>query len=474
MAAIMVAAVFAGVVLMDDEASAEKTEVTQVSYVIGDNTLTYPVNEDSTFVVKDISEFDVEYAGTFDGWLGEGSVVYTAGQTVKVSSMTAEDGKLVLTAQFEGQDQVTYIVEGKPYAQEFIDPATSGAPAIPSEAQDAIDALKDKKLVGWIYSADGKTYTPGKLPETVKHGETLTAVFQDIYEVYWSIDGTVTASGNVSEMNAPQAPTKDNYTFIGWKVGDKLVITYNSGLVTDSPKDFEDFGYRFVDKDYKFTADTTFVAYFEPVQLTVTLITGDETETQIAAYGEVYRMPALDSGYVYWATKVVKEVTGEDGTVTTVEEYVEFDFTKALTEDITLYAIPEEDVPDESIYATFNIEGTIYGPYKVTDRFSIPQTDREGYNFLGWTIQGGDGTRLTSEQVQNYQYTEDVTFVAIYEVAEPPAPEEPAFYETTTGQVAIIIVVFALLLFGYAVYSNMGGLKDKLFGYTISKKEKKE
>ena len=56
-----------------------------------------------------------------------------------------------------------------------------------------------------------------------------------------------------------------------------------------------------------------------------------------------------------------------------------------------------------------------------------------------------------------------------------PAPaEEPAFYETTTGQVAIVIVVFALLFFGYAVYSNMGGIKGKLFGYTISKKEKKE
>ena len=150
-------------------------------------------------------------------------------------------------------------------------------------------------------------------------------------------------------------------------------------------------------------------------------------------------------------------------------------FTRPITANVTLYAVAADvPVPDESIYATFNIEGTIYGPYKVTDRFSIPQTDREGYNFLGWTVEGGDGTKLTSAQVQNYEYTEDVTFVAVYEVAEPPAPEEPAFYETSMGQIAIVIVIFAILAFGYGVYSNAFGLKDKLFGYTIQKKEKKE
>ena len=273
------------------------------------------------------------------------------------------------------------------------------------------------------------------------------------------MDSAIIGSCDTTDVSVPGDPVKDNYEFIGWF--DAAGVKYT----VDDPKT-ED-----VDEGYKFTADTTFTASFEPAQLTVTLITGDKTVTQIAAYGKVYAMPALDDGYAYWATKVVKEVTGEDGTVTTVEEYVKFDFSKALTEDVILYAIAEEEVPDESIYATFNIEGTIYGPYKVSDRFSIPQTDREGYNFLGWTVQGGDGTLLTSAQVQNYQYTEDVTFIANYVAVEPPAPEEPAFYETTTGQAAIVLVVFVIVLFVAAVYMNIGGLREKLFGWKITRKD---
>ena len=85
---------------------------------------------------------------------------------------------------------------------------------------------------------------------------------------------------------------------------------------------------------------------------------------------------------------------------------------------------------------------------------------------------------MTTEKVQSDirtgVYTEDTVFVAVYEIAEPPAPEEPAFYETTTGQVAIVFIVFIVLLFGYGVYSNAFGLKDKLFGYKITKKSKED
>ena len=485
MAAIMVAAVFAGVVLMDDEADAvDVGAISAVSYSNGGMSTSIPVDDASTAATIPIADPDGKQSGNFPTafwgektaadlayWSSASGTQYAPGTSIAVGTISADDvvnGVLMLTAHFTSTD-VTFMDSDEVVAE---------LPVEDSAITDTEEAVKNYKpetgiIVGWsdgettytyddIFGAE-KTYTP-------VHGDVLTAVYA--CNIYWNVNGTIIASGTNQAPNYPTAPTQTNYNFVGWAVDGTVVISYNAGL--DALEDND--GYLPVDgyDISKITADTTFTAVFEPVQLTVTLITGNETATQIAAYGEVYKMPALDSGYAYWATKVVKEVTGEDGTVTTVEEYVEFDFTKVLTEDITLYAVPEEDVPDESIYATFNIEGTIYGPYKVTDRFSIPQTDREGYNFLGWTIQGGDGTRLTSEQVQNYQYTEDVTFVAIYEVAEPPAPEEPAFYETTTGQVAIIIAVFVLLFFGYAVYSNMGGLKDKLFGYTISKKEKKE
>ena len=203
------------------------------------------------------------------------------------------------------------------------------------------------------------------------------------------------------------------------------------------------------------------------------MVGDDKFDSIEVRYGGTASELALPEGYAYWAIQTKAAVIGEDGTVTAPAEYAEYDFSKAVTSALTLYAIAAEaPEPDESIYATFNIEGTIYGPYKVTDRFSIPQTDREGYNFLGWTVQGGDGTKLTSAQVQNYQYTEDVTFVAVYEVAEPPAPGEPGFFETTQGKTVGVVIVFILVLFGAALYLNLWGLRSKLFGWKIERKGK--
>ena len=459
----MVVAAFAGIVLIDDEADATPAEFTQVVYKIDDNNVKADPVSGDTFVAKSPEELGLSYKGTFQYWAC-GELVFIPEQSYSTTLEGAASGSITLTANVL-----------KPTTVEIVNGEAKSVVAV----ADVINTIKGMStdsetadFVGWLYSGDNKVYVLNEAKDKlilksdktteliVEAGESLTAQYETIYKVEWFANGVLVGEGTTAvggSLGMPaQDPDRDNYVFVGW--------FDEKGIEYDPEKADE----------YKFVGDTKFTAKYEPVNVKVTFTAGQFTKEVLVPYGTTVAPIERPTGYAYWAIMVTPEIVNEDGT-TTPAVYEEFDFTTPITEAITLYAIESDpEVPDESIYATFNIEGTIYGPYKVTDRFSIPQTDREGYIFLGWTVQGGDGTRLTSEQVQNYQYTEDVTFVAIYEVAEPPAPEEPAFYKTTTGQVAIVIVVFALLFFGYAVYSNMGGIKDKLFGYTISKKEKKE
>ena len=463
-AAIFMVAAFAGIAMVDDEADAVDAEaITSVAYSDGVNSRVVAVSGESIDIMSVTEAFGDDITKTLKYWVSTSGITYSADDTVLVANINAADvidGRFVLTAVYNATT-VDFIVDGKVVKED----TPAGEPLKVTEVPEIAD--KDGfTFAGWDWSGDDsdKVYTSAEVAElTVAVGQTFTAKFQEVYDVYWVVNGIITDSCDTKEgVVAPADPIQENYTFVGWYDANGVKYT------VDDPKTEN------VDEGYKVTANTTFTAKFEPVNLNVTLITGDKSVTQIAAYGEVYAKPALDAGYAYWATKVVEQVTGEDGTVTENVKYVEFDFSKPLKENVTLYAIAAEEVPDTNLYVTFNIEGVTYGPYVVSERFSIPQTDREGYNFLGWTVEGGDGTKLTSAQVQNYEYTEDVTFVAVYEVAEPPAPEEPAFYETSMGQIAIVIVIFAILAFGYGVYSNAFGLKDKLFGYTIQKKEKKE
>ena len=499
MAAVLMVAAFAGIALVSDDAYAEEpveetpveetpVEVTPVKgtviYAVGGAQLPVKANGDGTAVLygpEDVASFYTPAADeSFKYWKDNNSeTIYQFGATI-----TVPDGGLVLvpgvvkitTATFVSGDATLTIEPGKLVENE-----------IKNKIVEMQTAAEGFKFLGWTSSADKNTdsadvkyyiydaasdkfvsYDEAKDPYTVGAGVTMTAQFQELYVISWVVDNTI-YKGDVSDIKMPTAPTMPNHTFLGWADASGKVVIEPDATAEEISKVIE-----------ALTGDTTFTAKFEADRYTISLLVGDKIYgTATATFGVDFVMPALpDDSYAYWATKVVKEVTGEDGTVTTVEEYVEFT-SKSVTADMTLYAIAgEAPVPDEKVYVTFNIEGKDPYTYLVSDRLTVPSTDRVGYNFLGWTIEGQDVAMMSTDKVQSDiragVYTEDTTFVAVYEVAEPPAPEVPAFYETTTGQVAIVIVVFALLFFGYAVYSNMGGIKDKLFGYTISKKEKKE
>lgn len=95
------------------------------------------------------------------------------------------------------------------------------------------------------------------------------------------------------------------------------------------------------------------------------------------------KVPAIPEGYKEWA----------------------FDVAAPVTADMTVEAVAKEVV----FNVTFEIEGKADVTQK-SDSLTIPDVTREGYEFQGWVVAG------TSKYVDptKYEYTADVTFVAIY------------------------------------------------------------
>ena len=390
-AAMLMAASFAGIVAIDDEADAVDAEdITAVAYSDGVNSRVVAVTG-ATITLMDAFGDDAAFGAVTEGsktlkyWVSNSGISYPAGTEIQITNINASDvvdGRFVLTAVYNATT-VDFIVDGKVMENGDITPV-----------EDKVTAPADPKkegytFLGWKWSAApaeniDKIYTKAEVDELdVDAGQTFTAVFQEIFDIYWVVDGNIIAhgttaiiedtDGDVMNLGKPIDPVKKNHAFIGWFDTDNVKYT------VDDP-DTKD-----VDESYKFTKDTTFTAKFEADLVTVIFMVGDDKFDSIEVrYGGTASKVALPEGYAYWAVQTKAPVYAEDGvTVVTPAEYAEYDFSKAVTSALTLYAIAAEaPEPDESIYATFNIEGTIYGPYKVTDRFSIPQTDREGYNFL--------------------------------------------------------------------------------------------
>ena len=479
-AAVLMAASFAGIAMVDDEADA----------AVGDYTITYTY--DGMIADKEVDS-PADLIAPSAIWAdapSKGKWIIDDKEYAIGAKYTFSAGVTKVTATYV-PEEVTITVNGQPVTG-LEDPIAyntnitiktgdawsyaEGILTVPLQIEEEIgEKTVEKYFAGFAISENGKVAYTTSIAAT--QDMTLYAVYEDDVEITFISEKTdldyglgyyelIEAFGDKTIDDVLKVPSMENHTFIGWKSGDALVITHNAA------------GYALAqDKDGNvlFTKDMTILtAEFQPINISVTLkAEGLADRTAPAIYGEKMVEPALPEGFAYWAVMTKEAVLDDEGKVVEPAVYERFDFDNTvITEAITLYAIAEEEVPDESIYATFNIEGTIYGPYKVTDRFSIPQTDREGYNFLGWTVQGGDGTKLTSAQVQNYQYTEDVTFVAVYEVAEPPAPEEPGFFETSQGKTVAVVVVFLIVLFIAAIYLNLWDLRTKLFGWKIERKGK--
>lgn len=327
-------------------------------------------------------------------------------------------------------------------------------------------------------------------------------------KIIWMVDGVRIGEADTKNVGTlPVAPSKENYNFLGWAIDGKTVFTYNAGLVTATND-----GYVLVPECQKAgvttpdeflaaqTEDVTLTAVFEPVLMTVTLVAGDATVGTITApYGTTIVAPQLPEGYVAWNTA----------------EGVAFDFATPITENITLTAQAGEVIPVYNV--TFEIEGKASIVQK-SDSMVVPNTAREGYEFQGWVVKGSstyvdpmtyeitedvtfvavykvasegaytvtfkiaDKTPITQKadslavpdtyregyafqgwvvegetqyvDPMTYPIESDVTFVAVYKEVAPPAPEEPGFFSTPAGQCVAVLVVFAIGVLGYLIYTG--------------------
>ena len=299
---------------------------------------------------------------------------------------------------------------------------------------------KDGKSVGFNeLTADVIGKMEGKSWEFVSAEPAVyTAVFEPIYNITFIVDGTKTFECKSNVFVQPIDPVKANYTFMGWAVDGKIVSTVEAGKIT-------------IPADYEFKADVEFTAVFEPVQLTITLVVGEFESTQPALYGQTITAPGLPTGYGCWATKTVEMKDGAE-----VITYTPFDFSKPITENITLYA----QLAEKIYTISFISEGSVIGgPYDVSKPYTIPSDPvAEGKKFVGWFV---DDYKVIDIQAYVLAHPEqDIVLTASF--TEADAPAGPDFIDTNEGKCVLILIGVALVAFAYAVYTNMFGLKDKL------------
>lgn len=271
------------------------------------------------------------------------------------------------------------------------------------------------------------------------------AVFEKVYGVSFIVEGAsvlettsdkITITGQVASGDIPKAPSKANYLFMGWyNAAGEPVFTYSADLEQ----------YSVPTEDFKITEETALYAKFVPVTFTVTFVYGEEKAvftTETVKYGDLAIEPkGLPEGYKGWdwnfGTKIIADT----------------EIVAIVADPVTVYTV------------TFEIDGKAPVTQR-SDSMVLPDTKIEGKVFQGWVVKG------ESQYVSpmSYDITEDITFVAVYKEADPPAG--PGFFETTTGQCVAVIIAVVIIALIYAVATNMFGLKDALTSVKITRVKK--
>lgn len=258
---------------------------------------------------------------------------------------------------------------------------------------------------------------------------TFKAVFEPVYGVTFIVEGAtvlettsdkIIVNDKVASGEIPVAPTKENYIFMGWYDAEGTpVFSYS----------IDKNEYTVSSEEFKFTTGTILYAKFVPVTFTVTFVYGEAEavfETETVKYGERAIEPkGLPEGYKGW----------------------DFDFATPIVADTQIVAVAADPVTVFDV--TFEIEGKTPVTMK-SDSMVVPDTYREGYAFQGWVVKG----ETQYVDPMTYDITGAVTFVAVYKEVAPPAPEEPGFFSTPTGQCVAVLVVFAIGVLGYLIYTG--------------------
>ena len=241
---------------------------------------------------------------------------------------------------------------------------------------DFADPDKDGyEFIGWF--ADAACETPfdfeSYFAQTDKAAETTVyAGFEEIIEIFYYVDGTLTWTQVVSDDTAaaiPNEPGKAGYSFAGWydKEGDGAkLFDFKAYFASEQKTDVNVYAHF-----ERIAEDAVQISYFAD---------GQPWRTQVVE-GDVVTPATVDDpvkeGYVFagWYEDAAFE-----------NPFVLNDFVASQDKtDITVYA--RFDVV--TVTLTFMSQGVVHDAAEVTIESAAPSVDdpeRDGYEFIGWYV----------------------------------------------------------------------------------------
>lgn len=478
--AVLAMAAFAGVMIVGDDADAADEVTYKVTYIYGDNVSTETISPVGGVYTVTLKTFEGAFGATAASKLTaagyevtqwkSGSSVYAIGDIGSPNTVTIS-GDITFEPVLSANKPIIKLVYGDK-SEEFVVAADGNAISLE-------DLKKFAKTIGaTIFKADGSALGEGdsaiaskmylyiegyefkgfykantlvdiiNLKGAANTVTTYSAVFEEVFDVSFVVEGAsvmeITSDKVIlnSDKDAgltrsiPGAPAKENYIFMGWynAAGEKVI-----GYSSDKNE------YTYSIEDFKFTEDAVLYAKFVPVTFTVTFVYGEDRAvfaTETVKYGDLAIEPkGLPEGYKGW----------------------DWNFGVPIEADTEIPAIEADPVTVYTV--TFEIDGKAPVTQR-SDSMVIPDTAIEGKVFQGWVVKG------ESQYVSpmNYAITGDITFVAVYKEADPPAG--PGFFQTTEGKCVAVLIAVVIIAFIYAVYSNMFGLKDALTSVKITRVKK--
>ncbi len=468
-AAVIMAAAFAGVMLIADDASAgtitdggdETSSIETITYIGEKQQTTKTIDEGATtFEVPSPAGLGFSDENFLYWTNGEGNV-FQPGETRLISVLVADKDSTnaTLTAVYDDNIYITIDVGDESYKCLVTNDALDGTTDAYKALVEAVLALDGRFEFSTLYDMDGKkagsiTIGDSNVIVSVTNCSKSAELILELTPIYKCTfvheDGK--SAGDPCYTNAfkqPADPEVDHYIFKGWAVDGEIVSITVLGKIIIPEEVYKNL-----------SGDTEFVAVFEPEQLYITLMVDGKQygDPQSVKYNEIRQAYAYPEGYICWSTMEVVE--GK-------EVYTPFDFTQPVTESVTLYAQKAEEVFTLSFESEGNIIG---GPYVAAKgQYTIPSNPVvEGKKFVGWF----DGTTLVQD-IDAYVAShpgQNIKLVANF--TNPDAPAGPGFFKTTTGQCAAVLIAVAVIAFIYAVYSNMFGMKDFLTSFKVQRVKK--
>ncbi len=233
----------------------------------------------------------------------------------------------------------------------------------------------------------------------------------ELHTVTFKDGESVVSTKNVEHdktLDDVPAPSKEGYSFKGWSTNKDEFIAF--------------------DVSSKITKDVTLYAFFDKnikyYSIAFQTDGGSSIPRQTIEENKTVQIPAepIKDGYVFkgWSTKK--------------EEYVEYDFKKPVTADLTLYAhysIKKVTVKFYNDSVEYKVEEINYNSL-----ITLPSNPtKEGYEFIGWSTN--------KDRYVSFDFTkpikENVTFYAFYNRDVPPldTPDPDTvytgYYESITG-----------------------------------------